>query len=293
MTPQGETADTADAAVVTEPTVDAPAEPTGEDAGKEPGKVRRKAKDKAAGAVKRDATLAAAAELARAALVGVAEDGSVGDHLGMTMLEERLGQHTFACTSTAYPGWHWAATVARVPRGKVATICETNLVPGEGALLSPPWVPYAERLAPGDIGPGDVTPFVADDPLLEAGFEATGDEELDAMAQWELGLGRARVLSALGREAAARRWYEGSAGPRTPVAEKAPAPCHTCGYYLPMAGALRPIFGVCANEWSPSDGHVVSRDHGCGAHSEVDSERAEPEVIAPPIVDDYLVDVTP
>ena len=28
------------------------------------------------------------------------------------------------------------------------------------------------------------------------------------------------------------------------------------------------MFGACANEWSPSDGLVVSLDHGCGAHSE-------------------------
>src|SRR5215217_1882504 len=44
-----------------------------------------------------------------------------------------------------------------------------------------------------------------------------------------------------------------------------------------MAGALRQIFGVCASEWSPSDGSVVSLDHGCGAHSEVDVDvRPEP-----------------
>jgi hypothetical protein len=28
------------------------------------------------------------------------------------------------------------------------------------------------------------------------------------------------------------------------------------------------VFGVCSNEYSPSDGRVVSYDHGCGAHSE-------------------------
>jgi hypothetical protein len=29
---------------------------------------------------------------------------------------------------------------------------------------------------------------------------------------------------------------------------------------------------VCANEWSPDDGRVVSMDHGCGAHSQTDVE---------------------
>ena len=39
-------------------------------------------------------------------------------------------------------------------------------------------------------------------------------------------------------------------------------------FFLPMAGTLRAVFGVCSNEWSPSDGQVVSLDHGCGAHSQ-------------------------
>lgn len=243
--------------------------------------------------MKVDAVLAAAVDLAREGLSGIAEDGAVGEHVGMRMVDERLGTHLFACTSAAYPGWQWAVTVARVPRGKVATVCETNLVPGEGALLSPEWVPYADRLAPGDIGPGDVTPMVLDDPLLEAGFEATGEEDVDQVAQWELGLGRARVLSMAGREVAASRWYDGEGGPSAPIAVKAPAPCSSCGFFVPMAGALRAVFGVCANEWSPSDGRVVSLDHGCGAHSEVDVDKPEPERVAPPLVDDYRLDVTP
>jgi hypothetical protein len=37
---------------------------------------------------------------------------------------------------------------------------------------------------------------------------------------------------------------------------------------MKLAGSPRTVFGVCANEWSPDDGRVVSVDHGCGAHSE-------------------------
>ena len=241
---------------------------------------------------KHDPVLAAATDLAREAAQSIAEPGAVGEHLGMEMDEERLATHYFACTTRAYPGWRWAVTVARVPRGKTATVCETNLVPGDGALLSPPWVPYADRLAPGDLGAGDVLPFKADDPLLEAGFEATGDEDVDEMAAFELGLGRKRVLSAEGREAAAQRWYDGESGPHSDVAAKAPAPCSTCGYFLPMAGALRSFFGVCANAWSPSDGRVVSLDHGCGAHSEVDAPEPDPLTAAPaPLVDEVAYDL--
>ena len=240
---------------------------------------------------KHDAVLAEAVELAHAAAESIAMRDTVGEHLGMQMDEERLATHFFACTATAYPGWRWAISVARVPRGKTATVCETNLVPGQGALLSPQWLPYADRLAPGDLSAGDVLPYKEDDPLLEAGFEATGDEDVDELAAYELGLGRKRVLSAEGREAAAQRWYEGENGPRADVAEKAPAPCSSCGYFLPMAGALRSFFGVCANAWSPSDGRVVSLDHGCGAHSEVDAEPAEPMPMGKPVIDEIVYDL--
>jgi hypothetical protein len=222
-----------------------------------------------------------------------AEPGAIGAEARTSRCsQERLGVHYFTCAARAYPGWRWAVSVARVPRGKVATVCETTLVPAEGAHSSrPPWVPYADRLAPGDLGPGDTTAYVADDPLLEAGFEATGDEDVDRLALWELGLGRLRVLSAEGREVAASRWYAGAAGPSDPVAVKAPARCASCGFFVPMAGALRAVFGVCANEWSPSDGRVVALDHGCGAHSEVDVDQVEPERIPPPIIDDFRLDL--
>ena len=238
-----------------------------------------------------DATLRSAVDLAREAAEGIAERGAVGDHVGFAMEDERLATHYFACTAAAYPGWRWAITVARAPRARKVTVCETNLVPGDGALLAPDWLPYDQRLAPGDLGAGDVLPFIEQDPRLEHGFEATGEEDVDQMAQWELGLGRPRVLSAEGREEAAQRWYDGENGPTSPVAEQAPAPCSTCGFFMPMAGALRSFFGVCANAWSPSDGRVVSLDHGCGAHSEVDIERPEPTPADQPIVDEFAYDV--
>ena len=242
-------------------------------------------------APKRDAVLAAAEEAAREAAAAIAEPGTVGEHVGFVMDEDRVGTHYFDCTAVAYPGWRWAITLTRPPRGRTALLSETHLVAGEDALLSPPWVPYADRLAPGDVGPGDITPKIDDDPLLEAGFEATGEEDVDQVAFFELGLGRPRVLSAEGRDAAAQRWYDGDHGPGAEIARKAPAPCSSCGFFVPMAGALRSVFGVCANEWSPSDGSVVSLDHGCGAHSEIDIERPDPEVIEPPVLDDSILEI--
>lgn len=227
--------------------------------------------------IKDDAALMtdAVIAMAREAATEIADPGAVGEHVGVSMDAERLATHYFASNAKGYPDWRWAVTVARAPRAKAATICETNLVPSTTSVLAPEWVPYADRLEPGDIGAGDVTPYKADDPRLEAGFEATGDEDVDQMAFFELGLGRKRVLSAEGRDEAAQRWYDGDHGPTSEVARKAPAECSSCGYFMPMAGALRQQFGVCANDWSPADGKVVALNFGCGAHSEVDMEAPE------------------
>lgn len=232
-----------------------------------------------------DAVLVAAVDVARVAADEVAENGSVGEHLSAVADGERVVTHSFTCTAKGYRGWRWAVTLARAPRSKTVTVSEVHLLPGDEAVLAPAWLPWSDRLAPGDVSPGAVLPKRVDDPLLEWGFEATGDQDVDQVARWELGLGRPRVLSRQGRDAAAQRWYDGEHGPHDPHAEQAPAACRSCGYFVPMAGALRQVFGVCANEWSPSDGAVVSLDHGCGAHSEIDVER-RPEPVEEPVLDE-------
>ncbi|MDR0946094.1 MAG: DUF3027 domain-containing protein [Bifidobacteriaceae bacterium] len=222
---------------------------------------------------KADAYLGApeSVDQAREALAAFTRPGDVGDYTGLTMRAERLGELRFECTMPGYRGWSWVVTVARVPRSRTATVSETELVPGDDSLLAPAWVPWAERLRPGDLGPGDVLPHVADDSRLEQGYEATGEEDEDRLAVYELGLGRPRVLSPLGRGEAADRWYAGPGGPTAKEAVKAGAHCATCGFVTPLAGSLRGLFGVCTNEWSSRDGQVVSYDHGCGAHSETDT----------------------
>ncbi|HYQ33891.1 MAG TPA: DUF3027 domain-containing protein, partial [Lapillicoccus sp.] len=73
--------------------------------------------------LKVDPTLRAAVDLARAALDGLAEPGSVGDHLEMVMDGDRVATHYFACLTPAYLGWRWAVSVARAARQKEATVC--------------------------------------------------------------------------------------------------------------------------------------------------------------------------
>ena len=247
-----------------------------------------------------DAVLTAAVDLAREAAVEAAERPEhVGDHLGGELEAERLMTHRFACSDPAYRGWQWAVTIARAPRGKVATVCEAVLLPGSDALLAQEWLPWSQRLAPGDLGVGDLMPTDPDDERLEPGYTATvrdaaaereTDDDTDRVALWELGLGRPRVLSEIGRDDAVDRWYSGEQGPSSALAEAAPAPCSTCGFVTPLGGALRRVFGVCTNAFSPSDGRVVSYDHGCGAHSEVAVLPTPVEVVAP-LADDEQFDV--
>lgn len=233
-----------------------------------------------------------AVELARVAAVEEAgAPALVGPHLGVTAEGTRVVVHGFACLAPAYPGWFWAVVVARASRARTPTVDEVVLLPGEDALLAPEWVPWSERLRPGDLGVGDLLPTAADDPRL-ALRGADVEERSDDGSWHELGLGRSRVLSAEGRDEAVRRWYTGVAGPAAPIARSAPAACLTCGFHVRLVGALGRLFGVCANEYAPDDGRVTAVDHGCGAHSEaLLLPSAHPEPV--PFDDDALEPVGP
>lgn len=231
-----------------------------------------------------DAVCAAAVDLARA--VAVEAGGSaVGEHLGVEADEERVVTHSFATTDPAYVGWRWAVTVARADGTDEVTVDEVVLLPGGGALLAPAWVPWSERVQPGDLAPGDLLPPRPDDPRIVPAYTDT-ETELAAVAFWELGLGRPRVLSSEGRLDAAERWYDGDRGPSSPMARQAPGQCLDCAFRVPLAGALGAAFGVCANALSPEDAKVVSLDHGCGAHSETAVELTHSSAAGGMVVED-------
>jgi Protein of unknown function (DUF3027) len=389
-----------------------------------------------------------AVDLARTAAEDLAGPAAVGEHVGVTAEGDRVVTHLFGCLDPAYRGWCWAVTVARASRAKLVTVNECLLLPGPEAILAPDWVPWRERLRPGDLGVGDILPAPPDDPrlapaatlegddgltdwdevtwvipaaapvdllpagpaasaeLAEAGSPAElagagspaeaespaspgagqpvdgpgrpgpiqesveppgdavggaerpgevaaaaerpreaaestdqagrtaggaapvadsatavaegaaaaaegaaaaadsaaqaanagpagGDPQLAAEAA-SPGLdtvpGRARVLSAIGRDEAALRWYTSEHGPKTPLAHAAPGVCSGCGFFTRLAGPLGRVFGVCANAYAPDDGRVVSADHGCGAHSEAVFP-ASPEQPLRPVIDELGYDL--
>lgn len=224
------------------------------------------------------------------ALAAIREVVDVPAHLGDFLSEDRDGDVIvvrYTSLHPGYPGWHWSAAI--IANGTHLTVNEVWMEPGEGALPVPVWKPWSERVRPGDLGAGDVVPTDPTDVRITPGYTAE-DENVDdlqlAPAQWAPGLGRERVLSAEGLADAADRWRSGDEGPDSQVARLAEHACSTCAWLLPIGGLLGQAFGVCAHDMSPSDGHVVSLDHGCGAHSDV---RIDPSPIP---VTDMLIDET-
>lgn len=211
------------------------------------------------------ALLSGAEVLAREAVIEFSGD-TVGAYLGMSIDDEAAATHRFLATLPGYQGWQWAVVVAACPGADHATISEVVLIPGPTALLAPPWVPWEQRVRPGDLGPGDLLAPLPDDPRLVPGFLATGDPLIDDTAR-DVGFGRQRVLSAFGRDDAAQRWHDGDHGPAAAMARSTKRVCRDCGFLAPLAGALGAMFGVCCNEMA-ADGHVVDFFYGCGAHSD-------------------------
>ncbi len=238
---------------------------------------------------KLDERCADAVDVARAAVLEQIPAEDLGDYLGLQAEGKRVVTHYFACTRRGYRGWRWSVTVARGKKQTLVTVNELVLLPGDDAILAPEWVPYRERIRPGDLSPGDLLPTEDDDPRLVPSFTA-GDEIVDQAAvkrvAEELGLGRVRVLSVEGRELAAQRWYDGSHGPDAAIAQSAPASCGTCGFLVRLDGPLGRVFGACANAFANDDGRVVSIDHGCGAHSEAQlAKRNRPQPLPEPALD--------
>jgi len=243
-------------------------------------------------------TATSAIEIARSALLESIPSEHVGKALDSTVEPTEdsavtVTSYTFDCTSPGYPGWYWEVSLVVVSGQIELSISEVNLLPGSGALVPEQWKPWADRVEAGDLGVGDLLPISENDERLTAGFTALGDledisEDLASLhpAQWELGLGREKVLSTLGLERAVDRWFEKLNGPRSAMAKSAPAQCGSCGFLVAIGGSIGQVFGLCGNEFGAADGQVVATTFGCGAHSSVRVEQATPIPVVDLVIDD-------
>lgn len=232
--------------------------------------------------------------IARAVALETADEPEqVGDFAEAIDMGDGVTDFRFEARIRGYEGWQWSVTLYHDIEAGAWTVNESSLIPTDAALRPPQWVPWKDRLEPTDLSPTDSIGTEPDDPRLEEGELAESSLPDVEEAREAFDLSRRRVLSPLGRAQTAKRWYEGPRGPKALSTKTASGnPCSTCGFFVPLAGELDRMFGVCANKWSPDDGRVVSLDHGCGEHSEI--EPPEPTrlwVQSKPAYDDLHIDV--
>jgi hypothetical protein len=126
---------------------------------------------------KPDAVLAASVGVARTAIEGIAKASEIGEHLAARTEGDRLVTHLFESKLPGYVGWQWYAVLTRNSRSKVVTVSELGLLPSEGSILAPEWVPWAERVRPEDAQTEDVqTDDAQTDVPEEAQVEAPAEE---------------------------------------------------------------------------------------------------------------------
>lgn len=131
-----------------------------------------------------DPACAEAIDLARTAAEADAGPAKVGGHVGAQADGDRVVTHVFATLDPAYAGWRWAVTVARGSRSKVVTVSECLLLPGPDALLAPPWIPWTERVRPGDLRAGDLMPASQHDERLVPFVTIAGETGLLDWEEW-------------------------------------------------------------------------------------------------------------
>jgi hypothetical protein len=90
-------------------------------------------------------SLTDAQKFALTALLEVTPVSTVGDFVSETDEGDYVVSYRFATTMTGYPGWNWTISIASLP-DEHPTIVESELLPADGALLAPDWIPWSERM---------------------------------------------------------------------------------------------------------------------------------------------------
>lgn len=84
--------------------------------------------------------------VARAALLEITPLETIGSVVSTTPGDDGLVTVLFDSALPGYPGWKWAVALVQLDAAE-PTVLETELVPGDGSLLAPDWVPWSDRLA--------------------------------------------------------------------------------------------------------------------------------------------------
>jgi hypothetical protein len=127
-------------------------------------------------------------EVARTALLEITPESTVGALVSEQISDDGVSTIQFASAMLGYPDWFWTVSVAQLP-DEEPTVLEAELLPGEGALIAPDWVPWADRLedykaaqaaiAAGELAAGDPADESDDDDESELGDRDDGDSDSD------------------------------------------------------------------------------------------------------------------
>ncbi len=128
-------------------------------------------------------------DLARGALLEVTDARSVGPLVSEVDEGDGVVTLRFESNLPGYLGWKWAVSVAKI--GDAApTVLESELIPGDGALLAPEWVPWSDRLDEFNAGraaaeadvedeSGDDDELIDEEDLVDEEYD--GDDEYDGV----------------------------------------------------------------------------------------------------------------
>ncbi|SOC88958.1 Protein of unknown function [Curtobacterium sp. 314Chir4.1] len=121
--------------------------------------------------------------LARKALLEVTPESTVGAPAGTVDEGDGVVSVLFANRMPGYPGWRWTVSIAQV-EGDEPTVLEVELMPGDGSLVAPDWVPWSERLAEYRAGQDAEHDDEADDDedaedAEDADYDDADDDESD------------------------------------------------------------------------------------------------------------------
>lgn len=122
--------------------------------------------------------------LARTALLEITPAATVGAYAGQVDEGDGAVSVLFDSAMPGYPDWKWTVSIATV-EGEEPTVLEAELMPGDGALLAPDWVPWSDRLAEYKAAQESASEEESDDDSEESDDDdfdddsEESDEELD------------------------------------------------------------------------------------------------------------------